>query len=335
MRIRIRTDLPLSPETRDALADLAFGSAWFDLDGGFRSGTSPERRQAVELLVTDRPPEGVTAQPAGIRHVGSDTLPDGTLLLIRDDRGLIHDHRDCKQHIGTRHVIGALFQDEAGTVWAARQTADGAGTGEVAADWPLEQVSAHTHPTVEAGFGRILDSLPAMGEFQLTNQVPARVAWIPWWSGFGSNPKEGVSSPAEDAVLQDLIGQARAFYDTGTVHPDPAPASGPKVLVLDTTVQEQELLVTLHDWRPDGDMGPDEPGKIDLRITLRADQLLIDTPDGRQVMIELEGDQLKAHAYTDVSDAPATLRVRRGAPIEADTSDHLSQLHLPDEGPNP
>ena len=38
-----------------------------------------------------------------------------------------------------------------------------------------------------------------------------------------------------------------------------------------------------------------------------------------ELMIELEGDQLKAHGYNDVSDAPATLRVRTGAPIEAGT----------------
>lgn len=104
---------------------------------------------------------------------------------------------------------------------------------------------------------------------------------------------------------------------------------------LDGTAREHELLVTLHDWRPDEEVGPDEPGKTDLRITLRADQLLIDTPDGRQIMIELEGDQLKAHAYTDVSDAPATLRVRTGTPIEADTSDHLSGIYEPEEGPTP
>jgi hypothetical protein len=334
MRIRIRSDVPLSDETRAALSDLAYGSAWFDLDGGFRSGSDPERRQAVELVVTDRLPDGVVASPlaAPIWHLGPEPIPEGSYLLLRDDRGGLHDHRSCTQHIGTRHVFGALFRDEAGTVWAARKSeAD----GEIAADWPLEQVSAHTHPTVEAGFGRILDSLPAMGEFQLTNEVPARVAWIPWWSGFGSNPKEGVSSPAEDAVLQDLLDQARAFHETGTVHPDPAPTPGPKVMVLDTTAQEQELLVTLHDWRPDEEVGAEEPGRLDLRITLRADQLLITTADGRELMIELEGDQLKAHGYNDVSDAPATLRVRCGAPIEADASDHLSERYAPEEGPAP
>lgn len=334
MRIRIRSDAPLSEETRNALSDLAYGSAWFDLDGGFRSGSDPERRQAVELVVTDRLPDGVVASPlaAPIWHLGPEPIPEGTYLLLRDDRGDLHDHRSCTQHVGTRHVFGALFRDESGTVWAARKSeAD----GEIAADWPLEQVSAHTHPTVEAGFGRILDSLPAMGEFQLTNEIPARVAWIPWWSGFGSNPKEGVSSPAEDAVLRDLLDQARAFHETGTVHPDPAPAPGPKVMVLDTTAQEQELLVTLHDWRPDEEVGAEEPGRLDLRITLRADQLLIATADGRELMIELEGDQLKAHGYNDVSDAPATLRVRTGAPIEADASDHLSELYAPEEGPAP
>jgi hypothetical protein len=335
MRIRITTDIPLSPEARDALADFAYGSAWFDLDGGFRAGADPERRQAVELVVKDRLPDGITAEPTGIRHIGPDTLPEGTFLLLRDNRGGLHDCRSCTQHIGTRHVFGALFRDESGTVWAARKTDGEVGSGEIAADWPLEQVSAHTHPTVEAGFGRILDSLPAMGEFQLTNEVPARVAWIPWWSGFGSNPKEGISNPSEDAVLRELVGQAREFHATGTVHPDPAPVTVPRIMSLDGTAQEHELLVTLHDWRPDEEVGPDEPGKTDLRITLRADQLLIDTPDGRQIMIELEGDQLKAHAYTDVSDAPATLRVRCGAPIEADISDHLSEIYEPEEGPTP
>lgn len=335
MRIRVRSDVPLSAEAQSALSDFAYGSAWFDLDGGFRSGDDPSRRQAVELLVSDLLPDGVSAEPAALRQIGSEILPEGTFLLLRDDRGDLHDYRSCAQFIGTRHVLAALFQDEAGTVWAARQKADGVGTGEVTVDWPIEQVSAHTHPTVEAGFGPILDNLPAMGEFQLTNEVPARVAWIPWWSGFGSDPKAGISNPTEDTVLRDLIKQADALHEAGTVRPDPAPENMPRIMSLDGTVQEHELLVTLHDWRPDEEVGPDEPGKVDLRITLRADQLLIDTPDGRQLMIELEADQIKAHAYTDVSDAPATLRVRTGTPIEADMSDHLSEIYETEEGPCP
>lgn len=334
MKIRIRSDFPLSAEGRQALADHAYGSAWFDLDGGFRTDGDASRRQAVELVLTDRLPDGVAARPTGVLRAGPDEIPEGTFLLMRDDRGQLHDYRACAQYVKTRHVMGALFQDEAGTVWAARRLADEAGSGEIAADWPLEQVSAHTHPTVEAGFGKILDSLPAMGEFQLTNEIPARVAWIPWWSGFGSNPKEGVPRPDEDAVLQDLIEQVRDIHETGTVHPDPAPAPGPKVLSVDPTVQEQELLITLHDWRPDEEVSPDEPGKLDLRLTLRANQLLIDAPDGRQFMIELEGDQLKAHGYNALSDAPASLRVGRYAPIEADASDHLSELY-DEEDPSP
>lgn len=335
MRIRVRSDIPLSAEAQSVLSDFAYGSAWFDLDGGFRSGDDPRRRQAVELLLRDRLPDGVSAEPAAFRQIGSETMPEGTFLLLRDDRGELHDYRSCAQFVGTRHVLGALFRDEAGTVWAARRLAEEAGSGEIGPDWTLEQVSAHTHPTVEAGFGPLLDSLPAMGEFQLTQETPSRVAWIPWWSGFGSDPREGVVNESEDAVLADLLARTRELHASGAVKPDPAPEKGPRVMSLDATAQEHEVLVTLHDWRPDEEVGPGEPGKMDLRITLRADQLLIDTPDGRQLMIELEGDQIKAHAYTDVSDAPATLRVRTGAPIEADTSDHLSEIYEPDEGPQP
>ena len=117
--------------------------------------------------------------------------------------------------------------------------------------------------------------------------------------------------------------------------PDPAPETGPKITAVDLTGGEFEVLVTLHDWRPDEEVSPEDPGKLDLRLTLRATQLLIDAPDGRQLMIELEGDRLKAHAYNDVSDAPATLRVRNGALIEADLSDHLSETYEAEEGPSP
>jgi hypothetical protein len=335
VKIRIKTDIPLSREAQSALSDFAYGSAWFDLDGGFKRSGDTVRRQSVELLVTDHLPDGAEAEPTHIRHMGSDKVPDGTYLLLRDDQGLLHDVGVCDQFIGTRHVFGALFRDETGTVWAARPIADWTGSGDISADWPLEQVSAHTHPTVAAGFGQIIDSLPAMGEFVLTNEIPARVAWIPWWSGFGSDPKEGISNPTEDAVLSEFIEIAGAFHNTGTVHPDPAPLNAPRIMFLDGTVQEHEVLVTLHDWRQDEDVGPDDPGKMDLRLTLRADQLLIETPDGRQLLIELEGDQLKAHAYNDVSDAPATLRVGCGVPIEADASDHLSEIYEAEEGPNP
>ena len=335
MRIRIRSDVPLSAEGRQALADHAYGSAWFDLDGGFRTDGDASRRQAVELVLTDRLPDGVAARPTGVLRAGPDEIPEGTFLLLRDDRGQLHDYRACAQYVKTRHVMGALFQDEAGTVWAARRLADEAGSGEVAADWPLEQVSAHTHPTVEAGFGAILDRLPAMGEFQLTRETPSRVAWIPWWTGFGSDPEEGVVSEREDAVLGALLERVREMRVAGLAHRDPPPDAGPKITAVDPAGGEREVLVTLQDWRPAEEVSPDEPGKLDLRLTLRANQLLIDAPDGRQLMIELEGDQLKAHAYNDVSDAPATLRVGNGSPVEADLSDHLSELYDAEEGPAP
>lgn len=235
----------------------------------------------------------------------------------------------------TRHVLGALFQDEAGTVWAARRLAGEAGSDEIIADWALEQVSAHTHPTVEAGFGAILDRLPAMGAFQLTLETRSRVAWIPWWSGFGSDPEEGVVNEAEDAVLAALLERTRALRAAGQVYPDPTPDLGPKITAVDLAGGEREVLVILQDWRPDEEVSPDESGKLDLRLTLRANQLLINAPDGRRLMTELEGDQLKAHANNDVSDAPATLRVRCGAPIEADATDHLSEPYDAEEGPVP
>jgi len=244
MKIRIRSDIPLSREAQGALSDFAYGSSWFDLDGGFKRVGETERRQAVELLVTDHLPDGAEAEPTHIRHMGSDKVPDGTYLLLRDDQGLLHDVGVCDQFIGTRHVFGALFRDETGTVWAARPIADWTGSGEISADWPLEQVSAHTHPTVAAGFGQIIDSLPAMGEFVLTNEIPARVAWIPWWSGFGSNPKEGVVNSEEDTVLAALLEEAREIRASGSVVPDPAATTGPRVLTLDGTIQEHEVLVT-------------------------------------------------------------------------------------------
>lgn len=334
MRIRIKSDIPLSAEGREALADLAYGSAWFDLDGGFRTDRDASRRQAVELVLTDRLPDGVAARPTELRQAGPDEIPEGTFLLLRDDRGQLHDYRACAQHVKTRHVLGALFQDEAGTVWAARRLADEAGSDEITADWALEQVSAHTHPASTVGFGKIVDRLPAMGEFQLTQEIPSRVAWIPWWSGFGSDPGEGVVNEAEDAVLAALLERTRALRAAGQVYPDPAPDPGPKITAVDLTGQDHEVLVTLQDWRPDEGVSSDEPGRLDLRLTLRTNQLLIDAPDGRQLMIELEGDQLKAHAYNALSDAPASLRVSPDAPIEADASDHISELY-DEEDPSP
>jgi len=111
-------------------------------------------------------------------------------------------------------------------------------------------------------------------------------------------------------------------------------ANPPTVRRKSTSLQGVED-VNLHDWRPDEEVGPDDPGKVDLRLTLRADQLLIDTPDGRQIMIELEGDQMTAHAYNDVSEGPASLRLRCGAPIKADATAHLSELYQDEEGPSP
>jgi hypothetical protein len=220
MRIRIRTDISLPDGAEVQISHLASSKTWFDLDGGFRCGPDPQRRQAVELLVTDRPPDGVSARPAEFRSILENPIPKGAFLLLCDDQGEFYDYRTCKEFLETRKVCGVLFQDERGVIWSHDQSKE---------DDNLEQVSAHMNPILETVFGPLRDGLPALSDYHLTDETPPRISCILWWTTFGSNPKTGVPYPHEDAYLDRLLSGAREIHATGLIFDDePAPVlSGP------------------------------------------------------------------------------------------------------------
>jgi len=224
MRIQIRSDIPLPDGAEVEISYLASSKTWFDLDGGFMCGPDPQRRQAVELLVTDRLPDGVSARPAEFRSILPNPIPKGAFLLLRDDLGELYDYRTCREFLETRHIFGVLFQDEKGVIWSN--------------DWDkgddhLEQVSAHMNPILETVLGPLRDGLPALSDYHLTDETPPRISCILWWTTFGSNPKTGVPYPRDDAYLACLLSAAREMHATGLIVVDHEPApvlSGPTTM---------------------------------------------------------------------------------------------------------
>lgn len=331
MRLKVFTDdaLDLDEQARSAVSDWAYGNLVHDLDGGFTvDGDTPHYAAALHL--TETVPEGGESRGLNMQLPGRN--PDDLVyLLVRDENGELFDHSRCRELIPSRHVTGMIFADPHGDLWIAREPDEGSGDGQVRADWPIHQISKHTHPTVAAGFGEIAEEVPAMGEFIITEEEPARVAWIPWWSGAGSDPENGVAAPEEDAILDHFqtrvaelktrIADLRAHY---RVSPDPA--SSPSSLDSDTRIN-------LSDWRPPEDHALGDPASISLKIRAEEEQLIVEDEAGRVVRLELEAGVLRVHGYNETSEAPATLEITTEKPILAHNGDHLANQNEKDPSP--
>lgn len=327
MKIKVKTDISLSEDSVKAMQDWAYGSSLFDLDGGFRSKGEGAHKAKTLHLVTSLP-GGIEARPTEAKYVAGQNLPETTYILIEDSTGRMHDYHDCKQLVETNHVVAVVFSDAQGTLWAACKE-PGSNEDTSYKDCPLVQVSRHTHPTVEEGFGKIHNNLPAEGEFQLTEEKPARVAWIPWWTSFGSSPDVEKKFPEEDEVLELLKNRALFMRAKGEVALDPSPEERAAQGVI-------QMPLRLQDWQTEDGSALQEgvPTAIDLNLEMRDTRYDFTAQDGQKISIELQNGRLRVLAYNDTSDGPVTVMIPKNGDIMTDTDAFYSEKH-PDDSMEP
>lgn len=101
-------------------------------------------------------------------------------------------------------------------------------------------------------------------------------------------------------------------------------------LVRDLDGQE----IVLSDWRLGGDVVKAEP--VVVKLTSTWDRIELDLPDGRSLWIEIEGENLRVHAYNASKEAPLNLDIPVSGEIVVDNHDYqLEQLceEEPENGP--
>ena len=178
-----------------------------DLDGGFRVGTDPERRQVTEVVITDQPPERAPGKP--FRALTS----AGDCLLIHDERGEQHDHRDCFRFQETRYVSdGVLFWDEHGASWLSEDE----GTA----------VQVLIDPDTfdpDSSIGEPFSEVPMQGGFVLDGNVPPTIGHVIWFCPYTtglSGEKRREMIERDNAYYRAFIPDQRAL---DPVCPDGAP----------------------------------------------------------------------------------------------------------------
>lgn len=82
---------------------------------------------------------------------------------------------------------------------------------------------------------------------------------------------------------------------------------------------ERKKSVTLHDWR-----GREGKDPIEVTITVKDDNILIETADGRSIAIEAEDGDLRVHGYNEIKEEPCSLRIGSDREIEVEASDYAA-----------
>lgn len=169
-----------------------------DLDGGFRVGTDPERRQVTEVVITEQPPKRAPGKPFRALTGGGDCL------LMRDERGDLHDHRDCFRFEEARYVSdGDLFWDEHGASWLSEDQ----GTA----------VRVLIDPDAfdpDSSLGEAFSEVPIQGSFVLDGNVPPTIRHViifyPYTTGL-SGEKRREMIERDNAYYRAFIPDQRAL----------------------------------------------------------------------------------------------------------------------------
>lgn len=218
MRVPIRTEIAVtagkkSSRKKEYIMYFLLKRGILDLDGGFRVGSDPERRQVTEVVITDLPPKRAPGKP--FRALTS----AGDCLLLRDERGDLHDHRDCFRFQESRYVSdGTLFWDKNGRSWLFDQGKETA-------------VQVIVDPDVfdpELSLGEAFSETPLQGGFMLTGDVPPAIGHVFWFhpdaTGLSGEERKKMIERSNAycmALIQDQRAQGPGCPDGAPDHPEP------------------------------------------------------------------------------------------------------------------
>ena len=314
MQILKKSDFDADPESLDEVLHYLYGSMAFDIYGRFQiSGSDPK---ALCVLHVNSRPLAEQDQPFFAVNYGDwlgDQFSQDVFVYFEDEAGRMYPAAQCRQVLETHHVYGAIFQTDDGRTWLASAPEEAIASGEeLSPDWPVREISPETCLFVREQNGEILNSLPAEGEFTITDEPLPHVASIPWWGEFGSDPQR-----------TDLLAK---FKEKAMAQTKPAVSHKDAI----------ETGLRLEDWRLAGqadDFPQSDPKSLDLKLEMRDNRLMIEGPDGQLVALELEAGNLVVFAYNSASDGPAKTIIPVQGEISQDASAYRQELHQDDPSP--
>lgn len=207
------TDLPINEDQAHRVARMVYGHRNFDLDGRFTGPATPEPQHVAAIHFLSATPEGAlgagTTTLDGVDDVRFDASPT---IHIEGADGKLQGHDVCREVLTSRHTYGFLMADSEGGVWLADCGFDRKGEQvDQAREAPLVQLASGTTPMVELQVGEVSESLPAEGEFTLTEEELPRISYVPWWGEMEPEVREVLKERVEEARLAAKEPEAEPF----------------------------------------------------------------------------------------------------------------------------
>lgn len=193
MAIEVIGDIDLSEEQKVRLLRMIRGNGHVDHENRFEAAGETRTLAAVRFLSAPLPdvPFGDTCID-GVDGIRFERPP---YLYLEAEDGAICGWRAARDATPSAWHYGVLFQDAEGQAWfCGRDEPTG---GRIEADAPiLRRVSMQVPDHVLCETGPLEGSLPAEGEFWLTQGEVAVVTSIPWWGGLCLTDEEGLCPEA-------------------------------------------------------------------------------------------------------------------------------------------
>lgn len=207
------TDLPINEDQAHRVARMVYGHRAFDLDGRFTGPASPEPQEVAAIHFMSTTPEGALGAGStmldGVDDVRFDASPT---IHIEGADGQLQGHDVCREVLASRHSYGFLMADSDGGVWFADCGFDRKGEQvDQAREAPLVRLASGTMPMVELQVGEIAESLPAEGEFTLTEEELPRISYVPWWGQMEKDVLRVLEERVEEARLATKEPEAEPF----------------------------------------------------------------------------------------------------------------------------
>lgn len=195
------TDLPINEDQARRVARMIYGHRAFDLDHRFTGPASPEPQEAVAIHFMSATPEGAfgagTTKIDGVDDLRFEASPT---IHIEGADGKLQSHDVCREFLTSRHTYGFLLADAEGGIWLADAGFDRKGDQvDQAREAPLVQLASGTAPFVALQVGEISESLPAEGEFTLTEEETPRISYVPWWGEMEKGVLDALTERVEAA----------------------------------------------------------------------------------------------------------------------------------------
>lgn len=216
MTISVITDIDINEDQKARLLRMVRGNGCFDYEGNYRSPKGSHTLKSIHFVQHEKEIPGGESLIDGLDDLRFQSPP---YIYLEDMDGNIHGWTNVQELKTSQWHYGIIFQDDQDDLWFfGRDQADGS---RITLDCPiLRRVRATPSEDVLAENGPLIEALPAQGEFWLSDEDPAVVTSIPWWTAFAGPDNERSSFEGEREILTTV--KARVQIMISDQNPNPS-----------------------------------------------------------------------------------------------------------------